>query len=943
MWHKLLGHSNQQQLRRFQPLIAEINRLEPNLEQLSDSELSHLCRDYRDQLSKVSRYPRKERELLDDLLPDVYALVRESSRRVLGLRHHDVQLLGGCILHEGSIAEMQTGEGKTLVSTLPAFLNALTGKGVHAVTANDYLARRDAELMGQVHRFLGLTVGLIQSDMKAEERRKNYSCDITYATNSELGFDYLRDNMAQDPKLLVQRQPYYCIIDEVDSILIDEARTPLIISGKVEKPKQKFSQAALISTKLERGQDSDNDEVEAFGDYEVDEKLRRCVLTDQGYEKAETLLGVNDLYDPKNPWAHYILNAIGAKELFQRDVDYIVKNNEIIIVDQGTGRTMPGRRWSNGQHQALEAKEGVDIQDETETLAAITYQNYFRQYERLCGMTGTGKTEADEFRETYGLEVLEVPTHRPSRRNDYEDQVFRTEQAKWDAVANELQSIHGEGRPILVGTTDVETSEKLSRLLSRHGLPHQLLNAKPDLVERESEIVAQAGRVGAITIATNMAGRGTDIILGGNSAFMARLKLRELLMPLLLRSDLPQPKHPANDGSFYPCDLSQETKAAVENLQAELPRTLGNNQMTLLEFEELLSQAAEKAPTQNDLTLKLRRTIQQVKSDYNTVLQAEAQNVRAAGGLHVIGTERHDSRRVDNQLRGRAGRQGDPGSTRFFLSLEDKLMQLFGGQKLVSLLEQFQTDEEQAIESKLLTKTLESAQNKVEGYYYDQRKQVNQYDEVMNMQRNAIYAERRRALLSDNSKAQVLNYGTVAVTTAVESLANPELDSSEWKLDSLLKHLRTFIPIPKDVTAESLQKLSSDEITTFLCEQLHTRYKLKEEAIHQQRPGLMRQVERFFILQQIDMLWREHLQSMNALKESVNLRAYAQKDPIVEYKNEGFELFIEMMDEIKIKIVRLMFTFQPKRDTSQQAQASHSPSQQATPSTLNSSGKNFHF
>jgi len=604
---------------------------------------------------------------------------------------------------------------------------------------------------------------------------------------------------------------------------------------------------------------------------------------------------------------------------------------------------MPGRRWSNGQHQALEAKEGVQIQDETETLAAITYQNYFRQYERLSGMTGTGTTEAEEFREIYGLEVLEVPTHRPSRRKDYEDQVFRTEQAKWVAVADEIDKIHSEGRPILVGTTDVETSEKLSKLLSKRRLPHQLLNAKPDLVERESEIIAQAGRVGAITISTNMAGRGTDIILGGNSAFMARLKLRELLMPMFLRNDQLQPKHPANDGNFYPCNISQETKAAVEEVKAELQHTIGINKWSSLEFEELLSQAAEKAPTQNNLILKLRKAINQVKTDYNTVLQAEAKTVRAAGGLHVIGTERHDSRRVDNQLRGRAGRQGDPGSTCFFLSLEDKLMQLFGGKKLVSLLEQFQKEEGQAIESKLLTRTLESAQNKVEGYFYDQRKQVNQYDEVMNMQRRAIYAERRRALLCQNCRAQILNFGHLAVNTAIESFANPDLESSEWELTNMLRYLRTFIPIAEDVTERSLHKLSSDEIKTLLCEQFYTAYKLKEEAIEQQRPGLMRQVEQFFILQQIDLLWREHLQSMNALKESIGLRSYAQKDPLIEYKNEGYELFLAMMDEIRIRIIRLMFTFKPKENSVSQDRKLKGNTEEEARRTLVSSENRFYF
>ena len=923
MWKQLLGESARQQLRRFKPLVLEINRLEAQFEAFSDDQLRQLTAEYREQLAEVRNDPSREKQFLDELLPAAYALVREGSRRVLGLRHHDVQLLGGCILHHGAIAEMQTGEGKTLVSTLPAFLNALPGKGVHAVTANDYLARRDAELMGQVHRFLGLSVGLIQANMQPGERQKNYDCDITYATNSELGFDYLRDNMAGDINQLVQRPPYYCIIDEVDSILIDEARTPLIISGKVERPKQKFIKAAAVAAQLIRGHDSEDEETEAEGDYEVDEKQRRCSLTDQGYARAESLLGVQDLFNTKDPWAHFILNALNAKELFVRDVDYMVRDQEVVIVDQGTGRVMTGRRWSDGQHQALEAKEAVPIQDETETLASITYQNYFRLYERLAGMTGTGRTEAEEFGDTYGLSVIPVPTHRPSRRDDWDDQVFRTEKAKWNAVADEVSEISGDKRPVLVGTTSVEKSQVLSRLLQQRGLTHMLLNAKPEYVERESEIVAQAGRVGAVTIATNMAGRGTDIILGGNSDFMARLKLREQLMPGLLLAEAPQPAQPANDGSFYPCELCTETQEALKSLLPQLQRAWGSKTLTLLELEERISQAAEKAPSADPSILALREVINQAKRDFSAVLKPEAEQVRAAGGLHVIGTERHDSRRVDNQLRGRAGRQGDPGSTRFFLSLEDQLMRLFGGEQVGGALERLQIDESQAIESGLLSKALESAQNKVEGFFYDQRKQVFQYDEVMNMQRKALYAERRRALLSQDSKGQILSYGYQVIAAAIDSYANPDLKPSEWDLEALLKSLRTLLPIPQDVTAQSLVDLASAEINTMLCEQLHLVYDRKENLIEQQRPGLMRQVERFFVLQQIDLLWREHLQAMNALKESVSLRSYAQKDPLIEYKNEGYEMFLGMMDQIRANILRLMFTFQPsQQNTSTSTQPS---------------------
>ena len=921
MLNRLLGDSAQQQLRRFKPLLAEINRLEAEIQTFSDDELRTLTGEYREQLSKVAHQQLREKQRLDELLPAVYALVREGSRRVLGLRHHDVQLLGGIILHHGSIAEMQTGEGKTLVSTLPAFLNGLTGKGVHAVTANDYLARRDAELMGQVHRFLGLSVGLIQAGMRPEQRRRNYQSDITYATNAELGFDYLRDNMAGDPAQVVQRPAYYCIIDEVDSILIDEARTPLIISGTVDRPKEKFIRAAAVAVQLSRCPELGSDGVDPEGDYEVDERQRRCSLTDQGYARVEELLGVQDLFNPKDPWTQFIVSALMAKELFVRDIDYIVRDGEVVIVDQGTGRVMPGRRWGDGQHQAIEAKEGVAIQPETETLAAITYQNYFRLYERLAGMTGTGKTEAEEFNETYALEVIPVPTHRPSRRLDWDDQVFRSEQAKWNAVAAEVETIHSQGRPVLVGTTSVDTSQVLSDLLQARGIAHKLLNAKPEFVEREAEIVAQAGRVGAVTIATNMAGRGTDIILGGNSDFMARLKVREQLVPTLLQADAAPPAQPPNDGSFYPCELSPATAEALRQLAVDLAAAWGAQSLALLDLEERISQAAEKAPTTDPQIQALRELIGGVKAEYAAILKPEAEQVREAGGLHVIGTERHDSRRVDNQLRGRAGRQGDPGTTRFFLSMEDNLMRIFAGEKLARLMTRMQFDEAMPIESGVLSRTLEKAQRTVENVFYDQRKQVFRYDEVMNIQRRALYAERRRALDSRDSKGQVLSYGYQMIDDLIESHANPDLKPSEWRLEDLLKTLRGLIPLPRDLQVDNLRSLSSDDLHDFLCEQLRIVYDVKEARIEQQRPGLMRQVERFFILQQIDLLWREHLQAMTALKDSVNLRSYAQKDPLLEYKNEGYDLFLAMMARVRSSVIQMMFAFQPTPQPQAQAPA----------------------
>jgi preprotein translocase subunit SecA len=930
----LLGDPNARKLKRYQPLVSDINLLEEDMAPLTDDELRGRTAGFREQLDNAGSATR-QRQLLDELLPEAFAVVREAARRVLGMRHFDVQLIGGMVLHDGQIAEMKTGEGKTLVATLPSYLNALTGRGVHVVTVNDYLARRDAEWMGQVHRFLGLSVGLIQQDMSPAERRRNYACDVTYATNSELGFDYLRDNMATDISEVVQREFHYCVIDEVDSILVDEARTPLIISGQVERPQEKYQQAARLAQQLVRAAEMGKDGIDPEGDYEVDEKQRNVILTDEGYAKAESLLGVSDLFDAADPWAHFVNNALKAKELFIKDVNYIVRNDDVVIVDEFTGRVMPGRRWSDGLHQAVEAKEALPIQPETQTLASITYQNFFLLYPRLAGMTGTAKTEEVEFEKTYKLEVTVVPTNRIRSRRDLPDQVYKTETAKWRAVAMETADVHSQGRPVLVGTTSVEKSELLSALLQEQGIPHNLLNAKPENVEREAEIVAQAGRAGAVTIATNMAGRGTDIILGGNTDYMARLKVREVLLPRLVRpeeghrppvplqreasagfSATATPVRPPSEaraiGALFPCELSGDTDAALAQVARTLVQLWGDRSLTVLDLEDRITSAAEKAPSEDEGILALRQVISRIRADYDAVIAAEQSGVREAGGLHVIGTERHESRRVDNQLRGRAGRQGDPGSTRFFLSLEDNLLRIFGGDRVAGLMNAFRVEEDMPIESGMLTRSLEGAQKKVETYYYDIRKQVFEYDEVMNNQRRAVYAERRRVLEGRDLKRQVLGYGERTMDDIVDAYVNPELPPEEWDLSRLTAKVKEFVNLLADLQPEQLQGLTMEELKAFLHEQLRIAYDLKEVAIEQMRPGLMREAERFFILQQIDTLWREHLQSMDALRESVGLRGYGQKDPLIEYKNEGYDMFLEMMTQVRRNVIYSMFMFEPQ-------------------------------
>jgi preprotein translocase subunit SecA len=915
---KLLGDPNERKIRKYLPVVKLINSLEIEIASLSDAELRAKTTEFRQRLDRG--------ESLDELLPEAFAVVREAAKRVLNMRHYDVQLIGGMVLHEGQIAEMKTGEGKTLVATLPAYLNGLTGKGVHIVTVNGYLARRDSEWMGQVHRFLGLTVGLVQEGMSTDEKRRSYHCDITYCTNSELGFDYLRDNLATDIREVMQRPFNYCIIDEVDSILIDEARTPLIISGQVSRPSEKYLKAAQVARELIRDEH-----------YEVDEKARNIILTDEGFEAAERLLGVSDLFDPKDPWAHFVFNAVKAKELFIRDVHYIVRNQEVVIVDEFTGRVLPGRRWSDGLHQAIEAKEGVPIQSESQTLATVTYQNLFRLYPKLAGMTGTARTEEAEFVKTYNLEVTVIPTNRPIRRIDAPDLVYKTENAKWKAVVEEIAYMHAKGRPVLVGTTSVEKSERLSAMLKERGIPHNLLNAKPENVEREAEIIAQAGRKGAVTIATNMAGRGTDIILGGNAEYMARLKLRERLMPKLVQLDPDNPLGSASTTSrgggqgfgpaspkpkkswtvvspnFYPCELSARTSQALEEVVAAAVAKYGLNRLPELVVEDLIAVASEKAPVQDPLILQLREVYNSIKAEYEKVTEAEHEEVVRLGGLHVIGTERHESRRIDNQLRGRAGRQGDPGSSRFFLSLEDNLLKIFGGERVAKLMDMFRVDEDMPIEHPLLSKSLENAQRKVEVYYFDLRKQVFEYDEVLNNQRRAIYSERRRILEGENLKPKILDYVRKTVGEIVQAHVNPELPPEEWEIDKLTAKMQEFIPLLKDnLKVEDLRDLSYQEILDYLIKQAEMAYEAKEAFLDTFEPGLMRKAERFFLLQQVDTLWREHLQQMEALREAVGLRGYGQRDPLIEYKNEGYELFLEMLDNIRRNTVYNLFVFTPQ-------------------------------
>ncbi len=836
---KVFGTKNKREIKAMEPLIAAINDLEPGLRQLSDIDLAAKTIEFKEKLSQGAT--------LDDLLVEAFAVVREAGRRFLNMRHFDVQLIGGVTLHRGKISEMRTGEGKTLVATLPAYLNALEGKGVHIITVNDYLARRDAEWMGKIYRALGLTVGIIVHDLDDRERQDSYNCDITYGTNNEFGFDYLRDNMKFRLEDCVQRGHNFAIVDEVDSILIDEARTPLIISGPSEESTDKYFKVNRIIPKLMRGEEIEGKEPgEKYttGDYTVDEKHRTAALTEEGFDKVAKLLGLANIYDIATiEWKHHVEQAVKAHALFFRDRDYVVKRNdatgqdEVIIVDEFTGRLMPGRRWSDGLHQAVEAKEGVKIERENQTLATITFQNYFRMYKKLAGMTGTAETEAAEFQKIYNLDVTVIPTNKSMIRKEFPDVVYRTEEEKFRNAAKEIKSLQEKGQPVLVGTISVEKSERLSGILKRMGVKHEVLNAKQH--EREALIVAQAGRKGAITVSTNMAGRGTDILLGGNPEFMAR--------------------------------------------EAARKQGVDADQMPKDEWSALLAKYKEQTDREHD-------------------------EVVALGGLHILGTERHESRRIDNQLRGRAGRQGDPGSSRFYLSLQDDLMRIFGGERMQRLMLRLGMEEDVPIESKLITKRIQKSQEAVEAQHFEARKHLLEYDDVNNKQRQAVYGMRRQLLEGADQKEHVMEMVRGVVQSFVDMRCSESSHPDTWDLATLKSDILSEFGYKIETT--EFARLSRTELEDAIFERLSQKYQEKEDLVG---PDIMRQTERMIMLQVIDDQWKDHLLSMDHLKEGIHLRGYGQKDPLVEYKKESFILFQDMMDRIEDETLRYLFFLQVTR------------------------------
>ena len=856
MLEAIFKNSSQQILLKYKTQLDQINALEDNLKLFTDLEL-------KDQTNKL-KIRLRNGATKSSILPEAFALVREASRRVLGLRHFDVQLIGGIVLTEGKIAEMKTGEGKTLVALLPSFLNALYEKGTHVVTVNDYLARRDAESVGQVHRFLGLTVGLIQESMEPAERKKNYNCDVVYVTNNELGFDYLRDNMAFSAEEIVQRPFFYCVVDEVDSILIDEARTPLIISGAGKTSTDKYLQTTKLVKILKRDIH-----------YNVDEKTQNVTLTNEGVSFCEQALGIVDLYSPYEPWVFFILNSIKAKELFQRNKNYIVnENDEIIIVDEFTGRTMAGRRWSDGLHQAIEAKENLPIQDESQTLASISYQNLFLLYEQLSGMTGTAKTEEGEFEKIYNLSVVQIPTNRDIKRKDLSDLIYKNQYIKWRCIAQECLDMYNIGRPVLIGTTTIEKSELLAALLSEYKVPYRLLNARPENVESESEIVSQAGCKNAITIATNMAGRGTDILLGGNATFLTADVIKDIF-----------DKKNVFENNPLIASLTQNEKALMENLK-------GNNYQKLL--KQPLSELENKTDPEIVLFLKL----------YNSILKEQEQLVKQArdaiinlGGLHVIGTERHESRRIDNQLRGRSGRQGDPGSSRFFLCLEDKLLRIFGGDQILNVMQNIGFQDDTPIQSGLLNKSLESAQKKVESFYFDTRKQLFEYDQALNIQRNSVYSERRRIFEKTSVRDWLVDY---AARSLDDLLNRFKIVDDYTTINFITLKLQNLLGGPFPV---NFNETDQPQYLSFLQQQIEITYDLKEVEMELIEVGLFRELEKSFILQQIDNAWTEHLQKIAFLRDSIRWIAYGQKDPLTEYKKEAFNYFNIMLARIRHRVV----------------------------------------
>jgi len=884
---KIFGTKNEREVKRLQPRVQAINALEPEMRKLSDDELRAKTAEFRarvqERLSSIADEPeadpdrQKEIEaersevlkgVLDELLEESFAVVREAGRRVLNMRHFDVQLIGGMVLHEGKIAEMKTGEGKTLVATLPVYLNALSGRGVHVVTVNDYLAKRDSEWMGKLYGFLGLTVGVIVHDLDDEQRRAAYAADVTYGTNNEFGFDYLRDNMKFDLRDCVQRAHNFAIVDEVDSILIDEARTPLIISGASEESTDKYYKVNRIIPKLEKGEEIDTQPGEPkimTGDFVVDEKHRNCTVTDDGWEKVEKLLGIGNIADPEN-WAlkHHVETAVKAHALYKKDVEYVVKDGEVLIVDEFTGRLMPGRRWSDGLHQAIEAKENVKIERENQTLATITFQNYFRMYKKLAGMTGTAETEAAEFDKIYRLEVLVIPTNRVLLRKENPDIVYRTEKEKYFAASDEIQRLHESGQPVLVGTTSIEKSERLSELLKKKGIKHVVLNAKYH--EREAEIVAQAGSKGMVTIATNMAGRGTDILLGGNPEFMAKQEC--------VKKGIAQPIRAAQG----------KIEAEVDDPNRTVWYYAGN------EYAVATDQWNE------------------IFARYKNDTDQEHKEVIEAGGLHIFGTERHEARRIDNQLRGRAGRQGDPGSSRFYLSLEDDLMRIFAKEWVSNLLQRLGMEEGVPIESRMITRRIEAAQKAVEGQNFEARKHLLEYDDVMNKQREAVYGLRRRLLEGLDQKDLIIeDYVSGILGDILERHCPPKDHVANWDLKALKDAIFTHFGV--DTYAEGLkpEQMNRQELGDAIFDKLKERYDAKEKLIGAEA---MRYHERMIMLSVIDAQWKDHLLSMDHLKEGIGLRGYGQHDPLVEYKRESFDMFEEMMQRFQEETVRYLYLMQ---------------------------------
>ena len=817
---KIVGSKNERELKRINPLVERVSSLEASIRPLSDDQLRAKKGEFRERIGRG--------ESLDQILPEAFAVVREASRRTLGERHYDVQLIGGIVLHEGKIAEMATGEGKTLVSTLPAYLNALEGRGVHIITVNDYLAKRDREWMGAIYQFLGLTVGVILHELNDEERQTAYRCDITYGTNNEFGFDYLRDNMKFSLEDYVQRELHYAIVDEVDSILVDEARTPLIISGPAEESTDKYYKINRVIPALKQGED-----------YQLEEKSHTAFLTEQGVAHVEKLIKVENLYDPRNiETLHHVNQALRAYTLFKRDVDYVVKDGKVIIVDEFTGRLMPGRRWSDGLHQAVEAKENVRIENENQTLATVTFQNYFRMYDKLAGMTGTADTEAAEFRKIYNLDVMVIPTNMPLVRTNHPDVIYKTEDEKFRAAVRELEELHKAGRPVLVGTISIEKSERLSSFLKRKGVPHNVLNAKHH--EREAEIIAQAGRVGAVTISTNMAGRGTDILLGGNAKSLARAMVDESLEP--------------------------EAK------------------------EKAFQQALEK-------TLAL--------------VQKEKEKVVQLGGLHVLGTERHEARRIDNQLRGRSGRQGDPGSSRFYLSLEDDLLRIFGSERISNIMNRLGIEEEQPIEHRLVTKAIENAQRRVEGHNFEIRKHLLEYDNVMNKQREVVYSQRREVLAGEDLKNSVTEMLEEQAEDLVDLYADEKAHPEDWDLKGLQDALYQQFPSRWILPPEARDGWRRDQLNEWVVEKAKEIYQKKEGEFGE---ATLRYLEKVIMLQSIDHHWKDHLLGVDQLKEGIGLRGYGQKDPLVEYQKEAYQMFLEMLDRIKKDTIEKLFAIQIARE-----------------------------